>query len=146
MKQQLSQIVDKFNTHKFYCFNFRLLTRIVVFILELTHTFACCFATHLKLTTSTLTWMGSSTLTYILKRCSKKNVVNNVDMSSFRAPWQHGPYKIQHTERHKNTLNTTTQQTFREKNTLYFVFLELVFFIFIFIYNFFNEISKKCCL
>ena len=33
----------------------------------------------------------------------RKNVVNNVDMSSLRAPWQNGPYKNQHIERHKNT-------------------------------------------
>jgi len=31
----------------------------------------------------------------------KRNVVNNVDMSSLRAPWQNGQYKNQHTERHK---------------------------------------------
>jgi len=29
------------------------------------------------------------------------NVVNNVDMSILRAPWQNGPYKNQHTEQHK---------------------------------------------
>ena len=33
----------------------------------------------------------------------EKNVVNNVDMSSLRAPCQNGPYKNQHTEQHKNT-------------------------------------------
>jgi len=37
-------------------------------------------------------------------------------MSSLRAPWQNGPYKHQHTEPHKNTQNTTTQQTFRKKH------------------------------
>jgi len=32
----------------------------------------------------------------------KKNVVNNVNMSSLRAPWQIGQYKIQHrtTQKH----------------------------------------------
>ena len=30
-------------------------------------------------------------------------VVNNVDMSSLRAPWHYGPYKNQHTKQHKNT-------------------------------------------
>ena len=28
-------------------------------------------------------------------------VVNNVDMSSLRAPWQHDPYKNQYTELYK---------------------------------------------
>ena len=34
-----------------------------------------------------------------------KNVVNDVDISSLRAPWQNGTmaYKNQHTEQHKNT-------------------------------------------
>ena len=31
----------------------------------------------------------------------RKNVINNVDKSSLRAPWQNGPHKNQHTERHK---------------------------------------------
>jgi len=42
-----------------------------------------------------------------------KNVVNNVDMSSLRAPWKNGPYKNQNTERHKNTKNIMTQQTLK---------------------------------
>jgi len=42
----------------------------------------------------------------------KKNVVNNVDMSSLRASWQNGPYKNQQTERLKNRQNSMTQQTF----------------------------------
>jgi len=29
--------------------------------------------------------------------------VNNVDMSSLRAPWQNGPYKNQHRKQHKYT-------------------------------------------
>jgi len=29
------------------------------------------------------------------------NVVNNVDMSSLRAPWQNGPYTEKHTEQHE---------------------------------------------
>jgi len=33
----------------------------------------------------------------------RKNVVNNVDISSLRAPWQNGPYKIKHTEQNKHT-------------------------------------------
>ena len=42
----------------------------------------------------------------------RKNVINNVDVSSIRAPWQNGPYKSKHTEQHKNTQNTKTQKTF----------------------------------
>jgi len=34
-----------------------------------------------------------------------KNGVNNVDMSYLRAPWQNGPYKTEHKERHKNPYN-----------------------------------------
>jgi len=37
-------------------------------------------------------------------------------MSSFKAPCQNGPYTNQHTEQHKITQNTKTQQTFRKKN------------------------------
>jgi len=32
----------------------------------------------------------------------RNNVLNNVDTSSLRAPWQNGPYK-NNTEQHKNT-------------------------------------------
>ena len=46
-----------------------------------------------------------------MKWCSKKNVVNNVDMSSLRAPWQNGPYKNKDKKEHKHTQNTKTQQT-----------------------------------
>ena len=38
----------------------------------------------------------------------EENVVNNVDMSSLRAPWQNGPYKNKHTERHKNIYKIMT--------------------------------------
>jgi len=31
----------------------------------------------------------------------RKNVVNNADKSSLRAPWQNGPSNIKHTEQHK---------------------------------------------
>jgi len=31
----------------------------------------------------------------------RKNVVNNVEMSSLRAPWQNDLYKNKHTEQHK---------------------------------------------
>ena len=48
-------------------------------------------------------------------------VVNNVIMSSLRAPRQNGPYKNKQTKQHKNTQNTKTQQTFRKK--LFCVFL-----------------------
>ena len=33
----------------------------------------------------------------------RKNVVNNVDMSSLRAPWQIGPYTEKHIEHHDAT-------------------------------------------
>jgi len=47
------------------------------------------------------------------RQVQRKNVVNNVDMSSLRAPWQNDPYKNKHTEQHNNTKNTKTHQTFR---------------------------------
>ena len=36
-----------------------------------------------------------------IRDVQRKNVVNNVDMSSLRAPCQHDPYKNNHTEQHK---------------------------------------------
>jgi len=56
-------------------------------------------------------------------------------MSSLRAPWQNGLYKNQHTEQHKNMLNTMMQQTFRKE--LFFC----VFRIFIFLFSFYFIIS-----
>jgi len=44
-------------------------------------------------------------LTYIFKRRSKENVVNNVDISNVSGTVT--------TEMHKNTQNTKTQQAFR---------------------------------
>jgi len=32
----------------------------------------------------------------------RENVVNNVDRSSLRAPWQNGTFKNKHIEQHKN--------------------------------------------
>jgi len=61
---------------------------------------------------------------YKLKICSKKTFVNNVDMSSLRAPWQNGPYKNKHTDQHTNTQNTKTQQTFR-KIIIFFVIFRI---------------------
>jgi len=66
------------------------------------------------------------------------NVVNNVDMLSLRAPWQNGPYKNQHTERHTNTHNTMTQQTFRKKLHVC-VFRIFLFFFFFFIISLINS-------
>ena len=37
------------------------------------------------------------------RNVQRKNVVKNVDMSSLRAQCHNGPYKSQHSERHKNT-------------------------------------------
>jgi len=45
-----------------------------------------------------------------LKRCSKKECCKQFRYVKVRAQWQNGPYKNQHTERHKNTKNTMTQQ------------------------------------
>jgi len=56
---------------------------------------------------------------------------------TFKVTIKNGPYKNQHTEQHKNTQNTQTQQTFRKK--LVFVFLDFS----ISIYNFFNNFSKQ---
>jgi len=48
-----------------------------------------------------------------------QNVVNNVDMSSLRAPWQNGPYKKQLKEQHK-TLRTPRHNRYLEKNISFF--------------------------
>ena len=45
-------------------------------------------------------WWTASII-YIKEMFKQKNVVNNVDMSSWMSPWQNGPYKNQHTERRK---------------------------------------------
>jgi len=74
---------------------------------------------------------GHSQMEYNWRDIQRKNFVNNVDMSRLRAPWQNGLYKNYHTERHKNTYNTLTQQTFR--NNYIFVFFGFLFFIFFFI-------------
>jgi len=68
-------------------------------------------------------------------------VVNNVDMSRLKAPWQNDTYKIKHTEQHKNTQNTKTQQIFR---TNYFCVFLIVFIFFI--YDFLNVFNNKSCL
>ena len=36
----------------------------------------------------------------------KEKCINNVDRSSLRAPWQHGPYKNKHIEQHKTRKTT----------------------------------------
>jgi len=55
---------------------------------------------------------SSFNIKHCLKDCNinwsdvqRKNVVNNVDMSSLRAPWQNSPYKNKHAEQRKNVLN-----------------------------------------
>jgi len=55
----------------------------------------------------------------------RKNVVNNVDMSSLRALLQNGPHK--NTEQNKHTQNTKTQQTFRINYFLCFSVFRFVF-------------------
>jgi len=50
----------------------------------------------------------------------RKNVVNNVDMSSLRTLWQNGPYKNQHTEQHKtfsNILSLCARWPITQSNT-----------------------------
>ena len=62
----------------------------------------------------------------------RMNVVNNVDILSLRAPCQNGPYKNKHTEQHKNTQNSETQQTFRKH---FFVCVFRIFLFLFFIYD-----------
>ena len=70
----------------------------------------------------------------------RKNVVNNVDMSSFRAPWQIGPYTETYTDQDK-VHQETTYMYIQKKTTILLCFP--VFFCFI--YNILNDFSKKCC-
>ena len=68
----------------------------------------------------------------------RKNVVNNVDMSSLRAPWQNGPYK-------NNTQNDTKTRTTPCSNRhLDKTIVLCLSDVFPFIYNFLNKFSKKC--
>jgi len=54
----------------------------------------------------------------------RKNVVNDVDMSSLRAPWQNGPYENKHSEQqHVERQDATDIQ----QNTMFCVF-RIVFF------------------
>jgi len=53
-----------------------------------------------------------------------KNVVNIVDMSCLRAPWQNGPYKNLHKERHKNSYNIMTQ---RHLDKYIFLWQQIIF-------------------
>jgi len=64
------------------------------------------------------------------KDVQRKNVVNNVDMSSLRTPWQNDTYKNKPTENHKNTQKTKTQQTFRLYQTI-FVMLFFYFYFYL---------------
>jgi len=64
------------------------------------------------------------------KDVQRKNVVNNDDMSSLRAPRQNDPYKTQHTEQHK-TRRTPRRNRHLYKNIIFFVFSD-VSFLFIF--------------
>jgi len=61
----------------------------------------------------------------------RENVVNNVGMSILRAPWQNDLYKNKHTEQHKNTQNTKTQQAFRIKKRVCVFRIFLSFFMII---------------
>jgi len=51
-----------------------------------------------------------------LSNVRRKNVVNNVDMSSLREPWQNGPYKNKHTEQHKR------RNRHLEQNSVFVIF------------------------
>ena len=55
----------------------------------------------------------------------KKNVVNHVDMSRLRAPWQNGPYKT-NTRYQTKTGRTPRRSSYSEKH--YFVFFGFSFF------------------
>jgi len=70
----------------------------------------------------------------------RTNVVNNVDMSSLRAPWQNGLYKNKHSEQHKHTQNPKMQQTFRVNYFLCFSDFSILFCI----NDVLNDFSKKC--
>jgi len=50
------------------------------------------------------------------------NVVNNVDMSSLRAPWQNGPYESQYKEQHKTQRTPRRNRLSEKKTQLFFVF------------------------
>ena len=71
----------------------------------------------------------------------KQNVVNNVDMSSIRAPWKNGPYKNKHTGQHK-THRTQRRNIHSENNYLFFIFG--CFYFDFFIDDFLNNLSRKC--
>ena len=60
----------------------------------------------------------------------RKNVVNNVDVSCLREPWQNGPYKNTHREQHKNTPVERQDPTDIQKITTFCVFRNFSIFIF----------------
>ena len=63
------------------------------------------------------------------------NVLINVNMSCFRAPWQNGPYKKNtQREQHKNSQKTKMQHTF-SKN-YFFVFFGFFYFCVLFMISY----------
>ena len=64
--------------------------------------------------TKLLTW--SNIIHVYWRDVQRKNVVNNVDMSSLRPPWQNGLYKNQYTE-HTKTQRTPRRNRNLEKNS-----------------------------
>ena len=70
---------------------------------------------------------------YKLKRCSKNNVVNNVDMSSLRASWQNGAYKITHNYIHRTAHKHAEHQDATDiQKQLFCVFRIFLFLFFLF--------------
>ena len=55
------------------------------------------------------------------RHIQRKNVVNNVDMSSFMAPWQNGPHKNPHRNTHITTQKHVEHQHATDKNLLFFI-------------------------
>jgi len=69
----------------------------------------------------------------------RKNVVNNVDKSSLRAPWQNGPY----TQNDTKTRRTPYCNRHLENKTIFCIFPIFLFYLLFHLY-FLNEITKKC--
>jgi len=72
--------------------------------------------------TKLLTW--SNIIHVYWRDVQRKNVVNNVDMSSLRPPWQNGLYKNQYTE-HTKTQRTPRRNRNLEKNSFFAFFQKL---------------------
>jgi len=56
--------------------------------------------------------------TFYSRQPGTKNVVNNVDKSSLRAPWQNGPYTNKHKDRHNKRALRALGRSPEEKVTV----------------------------